>query len=81
MDLRHLPHLPAVGTEGAVDLDALPCGGCVYKSLSGMCKRYPPVFMPAQPVQTPQGMGLSASGWAFPPAAMKCGEHKTAGVA
>lgn len=69
-----------VDETGAIDLDNLPCTGCRHASLAGnVCKRYPPIFRPAQPAIGPNGQpGMMEGGWTFPPAIRKCGWAKAA---
>lgn len=64
-----------VGAEGAVDLTEMPCIGCRYRS-NEACKRFPPIFLPAHPVNTPKGPVLAEARWGFPPAVRKCGEWR-----
>ncbi len=70
------------GSSGTVDLTRIDCVGCRYREAPSdapaapVCRRYPPVFRPATPVQAPDGtQGIAPGGWAFPPAVVKCGEH------
>lgn len=65
-----------VDETGAVDLDNLPCTGCRHASHAGVCKRFPPIFRPAQPAVDPRTgqAGMMEGGWTFPPAIRKCGE-------
>lgn len=66
-----------VGEGGPVDVDNPPCGNCRHRTMQGLCRRLPPVFIPPFAVQQPNGqMALTAPQWAFPPAMVKCGEHK-----
>jgi hypothetical protein len=73
-------------TAGAVDLTQLPCTGCRHRHVvTGvpvpLCRRHPPVFIPAQPTVGPNGQvaGLQPGGWMHPPATVKCGEFTAAG--
>lgn len=71
-----LPGLPAIDAFGAVDLEEMPCTGCVHASSKGACKRFPPVFMPPYPEQRGSELMMRPGGWSFPPAIRKCGEYK-----
>jgi hypothetical protein len=71
----HIVGNPVVGAEGAVDLDKPPCGSCRWRTMGGLCRRYPPIFIPPIPVPQPNGqVGMQQATWAFPPAVVRCGE-------
>lgn len=83
--MKVLPPVTPADTAGAVDLDNPPCTGCRHHSRPAdaphpICRRMPPVFVPAQPMQTPQGMQLQPGGWSWPPAIVKCGEFMPKGI-
>lgn len=62
--------------SGGVDMAKIPCTGCRYASLTGVCKRFPPIYIPPHPVETPQGVVMTNANWSFPPAAQRCGEWR-----
>lgn len=63
----------------AMDLDKIPCTGCQHK-VGNQCRRYPPVFTSPLPNMKVPGTLASPGGWAFPAAAIKCGEFREYGT-
>lgn len=75
--MHKLPDL-AMGPDGVMDLSNPDCRGCkFYAKTLKACKRFPPVFTSSLPQADARGqvVGMSPGGWAFPPAALRCGEY------
>lgn len=73
--MNRLPPLSAADIAGAADLANPDCAGCVHRGPQQVCRRFPPIFRPATPVQDAHGNpGVQPGGWTFPPAVQRCGE-------